>query len=89
MYFGLKSHNKNSRKHWAWACALGPNALILWQSLMVSVLLTPFRVRSCVMGTHPVLQSTNAAALAVATPAVETLREVCWLFGEEILKFWS
>lgn len=41
------------------------------------------------MGTHPVLQSTNAAALAVATSAVETLREVCWLFGEEILKFWS
>lgn len=41
------------------------------------------------MGTHPVLQSTNAAALAVATPAVETLREVCWLFGEEILKFLS
>lgn len=34
------------------------------------------------MGTHPVLRDISAAAPAVAMPAMETLREVCWLFGE-------
>lgn len=60
--------------------------MILWQSLAVNVLLTPYRVKSCVMGMRPVPRDINAAVLAVATPAVETLREVCRLFGEEILE---
>ena len=59
--------------------------MILWQSLEVNVRLTPFRVRSCVMGTCPAPRGLNAVAPAVATPAVETLREVCWLLGEEVL----
>ena len=66
---------------------MGPSALVLWQGLAVSVLLTPFRARSCVMGTSPAPRDINAAALAVATPAVETSREVGWLFGEGILGF--
>lgn len=44
-------------------------------SLAVNVLLTPYRVKSCVMGMRPVPRDINAAVLAVATPAVETLRE--------------
>lgn len=36
------------------------------------------------MGTHLVPRDTNAAALAVATPAEETLREVCWFFGRRV-----
>lgn len=76
MYFVLKNHSKNSWKHWVGA-SLGPNALILRQGLKVNVQLTPFHVRNCVMGTSPVPRGINAAALAVATSAVETLREVC------------
>lgn len=37
------------------------------------------------MGTCPAPRGLNAVAPAVATPAVETLREVCWLLGEEVL----
>ena len=65
----------------------GPHALILLQSLVVNVLLTPFHVRSYVTGMSPVPRGKNAVAPAVGTPAVETLREVCWLLGEEILEF--
>lgn len=74
----LRSHRKNSWKHWAGA-ALSASALILWQSLVANALPTPFRARSCAMGTHPVLRAINAAAPAVATPAVETFPEVCLL----------
>ena len=52
----------------------------------MNVRLTPFRAKSCVMETHPVPRDISAAALAVAMPASETLREVCQLFGEEILE---
>lgn len=38
------------------------------------------------MGTLPVPRGINAAAPAVDASAVETLREVCGLFGEEILE---
>ncbi|XP_047396643.1 WAP four-disulfide core domain protein 3 isoform X4 [Sciurus carolinensis] len=48
-------------------------------SLMANVLMTPFHVRSSAMGMPRVPWGINAAALAVATSAVETLREVCFL----------
>lgn len=42
---------------------------------LLNVLLTPTRVRICVMGTLPVPRGINAAAPAVDASAVETLRE--------------
>nr|XP_048296979.1 WAP four-disulfide core domain protein 3 isoform X2 [Myodes glareolus]XP_048296980.1 WAP four-disulfide core domain protein 3 isoform X2 [Myodes glareolus]XP_048296981.1 WAP four-disulfide core domain protein 3 isoform X2 [Myodes glareolus]XP_048296982.1 WAP four-disulfide core domain protein 3 isoform X2 [Myodes glareolus] len=47
----------------------------------MDVLLTLFHARSSVTGTHLVPRDTSAAALAVAMPAEETFREVCWFFG--------
>ncbi|XP_032317149.1 WAP four-disulfide core domain protein 3 isoform X1 [Camelus ferus] len=52
-----------------------PPVLMSTTSLKVNVLPTHFRVKSCVMETCPVPRGINAAALAVATPAVVTLRE--------------
>ncbi|EAW75817.1 WAP four-disulfide core domain 3, isoform CRA_e [Homo sapiens] len=64
---------------------VGSAETFLRQSLVVNVPLTPFRVRSCVMGMHPVPRGINAAAPAVAAPASETLRE-----GGAVIvqKFW-
>lgn len=53
-----------------WSQSLNPS----W-SLVVNVLLTPFRARSCVTGTSPVPRGISAAVPAVATHAVETFRE--------------
>lgn len=77
------SHSKNSWKHWARAQFLDPGVLILWQSLAVNVPPTPSRARSCAMGMQPVPRGINAAARAVATPAAESLLEVCGLFLSE------
>ena len=84
LYILYWSPDKNSWQHWA-GVPLSPSVLILWQSLAVNVRPTPFHVKSCVTGTRPVPRDISAAAPAVAMPASETLREVCQLFGEEIL----